>query len=74
MWRNVKITQLFIGSNSVVQEAGVKIEERRKRAVIISRPIQKLYPIEVKDMNMPFSNQRSKTNKDKTNEESELVK
>ena len=57
-----------------MQEAGVKIEERRKRAVIISRPIQKLYPIEVKDMNMPFSNQRSKTNKDKTNEESELVK
>ena len=69
-----KMTQLIIGSDGVVRGTDVRTAERRKRAVIISRPIQKLYPIEIKNMNMPLCNQRSRTNEDKTNEKSELVK
>lgn len=62
-----KLIWLIISSDSVVKGAEVKTIEKNNRAPIISRASQKLYQLEVKDMNMPSSNQRSRINEGKTN-------
>ena len=67
LWRMEKLIWLIISSDSVVKGAEVKAVEKNNRAPIISRASQKLYQLDVKDMNMSSSNQRSRINEGKTN-------
>lgn len=62
-----KLIWSIISSDCVVKGAEVKGVEKNNRAPIISRASQKLYQLEVKDMNMSSSNQRSRINEGKTN-------
>ena len=50
LWRLGRVTELLKGRDSVIRGAKVKVAERGKRTTQIERPIQKLFPLEMGQM------------------------
>ena len=47
MWKLGKVKELIVGKDSVVREAVVRISRSGKPSVLLRRPLQLLYPLEV---------------------------
>ena len=68
-WRLGKIEKLIAGKNRIIRGAEVKVAEQNKKPIAIMRPLQKLFPLEMKENEIsPSSNPRMKKT-DKTNDE-----
>ena len=46
-WRLGKIEILIVGKDGVARGALVRVEDKAKRSIVIERPVQKLYSLEI---------------------------
>ena len=75
-WRLGKIEKLIAGKNRIIRGAEVKVAEQNKKPIAIMRPLQKLFPLEMKENEIsPSSNPRmKKTDKQTMNYQSRSSK
>ena len=68
-WRLGKIEKLIAGKDGIIRGTELKVAEQNKKPIVIMRPLQKLFPREIKENEIsPSSNPRMKKT-DKINDE-----
>ena len=65
MWRLGRIETLIPGTDGIVRGVTVKVTSRSGHPSVIRRPIQHIYPMEVKSSSVPTDNTDAVLNNDR---------